>query len=89
RTVQEGSFMRQGGTAASFTQQVDAASGRIDITSTRTAGLPGAAGSGVLAAIVFDAIAPGTATLGSSGVATDSAGTPVPLQFSAVAVTVK
>ncbi|MBI3263210.1 MAG: hypothetical protein HYZ58_08660 [Acidobacteria bacterium] len=89
RTVQEGSFMRQGGTAASFTQQVDAASGRIDITSTRTAGLPGAAGSGVLAAIVFDAIAPGTATLASSGVATDSAGAPVPLQFSAVAVTVK
>jgi type II secretory pathway component GspD/PulD (secretin) len=89
RTVQEGSFMRQGGTAASFNQQVDPASGRIDLTSTRTAGLPGAVGGGVLAAIVFDPIAPGHVTLGSSGVATDSAGAPVPLQFSGVTVTVK
>ncbi|MBI4476873.1 MAG: hypothetical protein HY654_06840 [Acidobacteria bacterium] len=89
RAVQEGSFMRQGGTAASFTQQVDPATGRVDITSTRTAGLPGAAGSGVLAAIVFDVVAPGNVTLGASGVATDTSGAPLLLQFSGAAITVK
>ena len=38
RSVQEGSFMRQGGATATFTQQVDAASGRIDIDDHARAG---------------------------------------------------
>ena len=43
--------MRQGGLAATFTQQVDAATGRIDITITRNQDVTGASGSGLLAAI--------------------------------------
>ena len=38
RSVQEGSFMRQGGTNASFSHQVDAAAGRIDLTLTPWSG---------------------------------------------------
>jgi general secretion pathway protein D len=89
RMVQEGSFMRQGGTAAPFTQQVDAATGRIDITVTRTNDTVGASGTGLLASVLFDAIAPGTSTFTLSGVARGPGGTPVPLQFTPVTVTVR
>jgi type II secretory pathway component GspD/PulD (secretin) len=89
RTVQEGSFMRQGGIAVAFTQQVDAASGRIDITLTRTGDQTGASGSGLLAAVLFEPIGAGTSTFSLSGLATTPQGTPVPLSFSPVTVTVR
>jgi general secretion pathway protein D len=81
RNVQEGSFMRTGGVAATFTQQVDAAAGRIDIAIVRSGDATGVAGSGLLAAILFDAVGGGAANLTVTGAATATRGTAVPLQF--------
>ena len=89
RTVQEGSFMRQGGAQAIFSQQVDGATGRIDITISRVADQTGASGAGLLAAVLFDAIAPGAATFQVSGVARTPAGLPLSLRFEPVSVTVR
>ena len=90
RAIQEGSFMRTGGAAATFTQQVDAAAGRIDIAIVRTGDQTGVAGTGLLAAVVFDAVGGGTANFAVTGAAASPRGTPVSLQFGAVpAVAVK
>jgi type II secretory pathway component GspD/PulD (secretin) len=89
RSVQEGSFLRQGGAAVAFTQQVDAAQGRLDITMTRTGDQTGASGAGLLAAVLFDAVAPGVAPLAMSGVATTPQGQPIPLSFAPVPVTIR
>lgn len=89
RSVQEGSFMQSGGAKAGFAQQVDATNGRVDITLTRTGDTVGAAGGGPLAALVFDAVAPGSSTLAVSGVATGPGGAAVPLQFASATVIVK
>ena len=87
RSVQEGSFMRTGGVNVSFAQQVNG--GRIDITLARSADATGASGTGLLAAILFDAIAPGTATLTVSGAATGPGATAMGLQFRPVTVSVQ
>jgi general secretion pathway protein D len=89
RTVQEGTFMRQGGVAAAFAPRVDAAAGRVDIAVSRTGDQTGASGGGLIGAIIFDAIAPGTSQISVSGVANTPEGTPVPLNFSPVTVTVR
>jgi general secretion pathway protein D len=89
RSVQEGSFMRQGGADASFSHQVDAASGRIDVTFTRAQDPVGASGSGLLAAVLFDAVAPGAATLSVSGTGAGPAGGIVPVQATPVTITVR
>jgi len=89
RTVQEGSFMRQGGASVTFNQQVDATIGRVDLTIVRTGDAIGASGSGLLAAILFDAVAPGTSTLPVSGVATSPAGAAIPVQFAPASVVVR
>jgi hypothetical protein len=89
RNAQEGSFMRQGGVATSFTPRVDAVSGRVDIVITRLSDATGASGSGLLAAVIFDAIAPGSTTFTVSGLATTPEGGTIPLQFSPVTVTVR
>lgn len=81
--------MRQGGVSASFTQQVDAAGGRIDMTLTRAQDLVGASGSGLLAAIVFEPIAAGTATLAVSGAGTGPAASVVTVQSTPVSITVR
>ena len=88
RSVQEGSFMRQGGSQVAFAQQVDPATGRIDITLSRTGDTVGATGSGVLASLIFDAVAPGAVTFAPSGVASGPGGA-IGLQFSPATVTVK
>jgi general secretion pathway protein D len=85
--VQEGSFMRMGGTSVTFTQAVSG--NRIDITIVRSADATGASGTGLLAAVLFDAIAPGAATLSLSGTATGPGGTPMGLRFTPVTVTVQ
>jgi hypothetical protein len=82
RSVQEGSFMRAGGVAATFTQQVDAASGRVDIAIVRAGDATGVAGTGLLGAVLFDAVGGGPANFSITGAATAPRGTPVPLQFS-------
>jgi type II secretory pathway component GspD/PulD (secretin) len=84
RATTEGSFMRTGGTAATFTQQPDAAGGRIDIAIVRTGDVTGVAGTGLLAALLFDAIGAGPANLAVTATATAPAGAPVPLQFAQV-----
>jgi general secretion pathway protein D len=89
RSVQEGTFMRQGGVNAAFSQQVDAAAGRVDLVIARTGDDTGALGSGLLAAVLFDAVAPGSSPLAVSGAATAPGGAGLPLRFSAVTVTVR
>lgn len=87
RSVQQGSFMRTGGVDVVFTQQVNA--GRIDMTLTRAGDSTGASGTGLLAAVLFDAIAPGTTTLTTSGAATGPGGAAMGLQFQPVTVVVQ
>jgi hypothetical protein len=90
RTVQEGSFLRAGGVAAAFTQQVDATTGRVDIAIVRSNDPTGVAGTGLLAAILFDAVGGGSANLALTGAATGPRGASVPLQMGSVpAVTVR
>jgi len=89
RFVQEGSFLRQGGATVAFAQQVDPAAGRVDVTLTRTGDAAGASGAGLVAAVIFDAVAPGSVTFGVSGAATSVGGTPVTLQFTPAAAIVK
>jgi type II secretory pathway component GspD/PulD (secretin) len=90
RVVQEGTFMRTGGVAAAFTQQVDGAAGRVDIAVVRTGDATGVAGTGLLAAILFDAVGGGPASFTVTGTAAGPRGTPVTLQFSQTpAVTVR
>jgi general secretion pathway protein D len=89
RSVQEGSFMRQGGVNATFAQQVDAAAGRVDITLSRPQDLVGASGSGLLAAVLFDAVAGGSATLSVSGAGSGPAGAAVAVQSMPVTITVR
>jgi general secretion pathway protein D len=89
RLVQEGTFMRQGGATVTFAQQVDGSGGRIDITLVRTGDTTGAAGAGMLAAIVFDAVGAGDSALGLGGIVSLVGGSPAPVQFAPAAVTVK
>lgn len=88
RTVSEGSFMRTGGATASFTQQVSGSGGRIDVTISRGGDGIGASGTGLLAVLLFDAVAPGAATITMSGTATGPGGTAMGLQFRPVTITV-
>jgi general secretion pathway protein D len=89
RNVQEGTFMRQGGVTASFTPRIDAVAGRVDIVITRSGDQAGASGTGLLAALMFDAVGTGNSTITVSGVASSPEGSPVALQFTPVAVTVR
>ena len=89
RNVQEGTFMRQGGVNAAFTQQVDAATGRIDIAITRPADQTGASTSGLLAALLLEPITPGTGALSISGSASMPGGASAALQFLPAAITVR
>lgn len=87
RAVNEGSFMRAGGANATFTQET--APGRVDITIVRSPDATGAAGAGLLGAVLFDALAPGGATISVSGTATGAGGTPMGLQFRPATVAIQ
>jgi hypothetical protein len=87
QSVQEGSFLRAGGVPVVFTQAVNG--NRIDISLSRSADATGATGTGVLAAILFNAIAPGPVTMTVSGTATGPGGVAMGLRFSPVTVTVQ
>jgi general secretion pathway protein D len=89
RTVQEGSFMRQGGVTAQFTQQVDAVNGRVDVTVVRGGDVVGATGSGLVAAVLFDPVAAGSTPIRASGAATGPGGAPVAVRAAPASVTVK
>ena len=77
RNVQEGTFMRQGGVTATFTPRIDAVAGRVDIAITRSGDQAGASGTGLLAALLFDAVGTGNAMIQVSGVANTPEGSPV------------
>jgi hypothetical protein len=89
RNVQEGSFMRQGGINAAFSQQVDPAAGRVDIVITRPGDQVGAAGTGLLAAVLFEPVAAGSVTFMTSGVGAMAGGGTPPLTFAPATVIVK
>jgi general secretion pathway protein D len=89
RTVNEGQFLSQGGSKAGFTPRIDAAAGRVDIAINRIGDQTGVSGTGLLASLVFDAVGPGGTLVQVSGVASAPDGSPIPLQFSPVAVTVR
>ena len=88
RSLQEGSFMRAGVPGTAFAHQEDQAAGRIDLSITRTGDVVGATGSGTLAAVIFETVAPGAVNFRIGGVASGPGGS-VPLQFTPSAVTVK
>ena len=77
RTVQDGTFMRQGGITTSFTPRIDAPAGRVDIAITRAGDQTGASGAGLLAALLFDAVGPGGSVIQVSGVANAPDGAPI------------
>jgi general secretion pathway protein D len=87
RTVQEGGFLRSGGGSTSFSNQVNG--NRIDITITRAGDATGATGTGLLAAILFDAVEAGTTTLTLSGTATGPGGVAMGLRFAPVTITLQ
>jgi general secretion pathway protein D len=89
RSVQEGSFMRQGGATAVFTQDIDAGTGRIDIAITRPGDQTGASTGGVLAAVLFEPVAAGSGTISVSGSGAVPGGGAAALQFLPATVTVK
>lgn len=89
RSVSEGTFMRQGNVTPTFTQQVDAGAGRIDIAIVRAGDQVGASTSGLLAAILFEPVSAGTGTLTMSGSATQAGGAAVTLQFAPAGVVVR
>src|SRR5688572_20866041 len=84
RVAQEGPFLRSGGVQASFTQQGDASAGRLDIAIVRPNDMTGVAGTGLLAALLFETVGPGNANLAVSGSASAPGGVPVMLQFATV-----
>jgi hypothetical protein len=87
RSLQEGSFMRSAGANATFTQQVG--TGRVDVTIARGGDATGASGAGLLCALLFDAIGPGSATLTMSGAATGPGGTVMGLQLRPVTISIQ
>ena len=89
RTVQEGSFMRQGGASPAFTPRTDPGAGRVDVVIARTSDATGASGSGLLAAVLFEAVAAGNVTFTLSGTATTPEGNVISLSVSPVTVTVR
>jgi general secretion pathway protein D len=89
RSVQEGTFMRQGGVTAMFTPRIDAATGRVDIAVTRSGDRAGASGAGLIGALLFDAVGPGNSLIQISGVASTPEGAAMSLQFTPASVTVR
>ena len=89
RAVQEGSFMRQGGVSASFTQQVDPVAGRVDITVVRGQDVVGASGTGLVAALVVEPVGAGSTSLSATGTAAAPGGAAIPVTATPAAVTVR
>src|SRR5688572_26413148 len=84
RVAQEGPFLRSGGVQAAFTQQGDPSAGRLDLAIVRPNDMTGVAGTGLLAALLFETVGPGTTSITVNGSASGPGGTPVALQFAAV-----
>jgi type II secretory pathway component GspD/PulD (secretin) len=89
RTVQEGSFLRQGGVNVVFTPNTDSGIGRVDLAFVRTGDNVGASGSGLLAALQFDAVGTGTSQLAVSGALANPTGGAISVQFVPASVVVR
>jgi general secretion pathway protein D len=89
RSVQEGTFMRQGAVTPAFSSQIDEKSGRIDIVVTRPGDTTGASTAGLLAAMLVETLKPGTGSLGMSGSASVPGGAAAALQFLPAGVTIR
>jgi general secretion pathway protein D len=89
RSVQEGTFMRQGGMSPAFNSQIDEKSGRIDLVITRPGDKTGASTAGLLAALLVEPVTAGTGSLGLSGSATIPGGGSAALQFLPAGITVR
>lgn len=79
--VQQGAFMGQGGAQVIFQPSIDEAAGRIDIVVLRTGDATGASGTGLLASVQFEPVAPGAGSIAVAGAATSPEGQTLPLQF--------
>jgi hypothetical protein len=89
RSVQQGGFMGSAGSAVAFTEDHNTP-GRIDMVIMRTGDTTGAAGSGLLASILFDAVGAGPGNVAITGAGTVPGGEPQTLQFAPVpAMTVR
>lgn len=84
RVAQEGPFLRSGGVQAAFTQQGDPSAGRLDIAIVRPNDQTGVAGTGLLAALLFETVGAGNANLTVRGSASGPGGAPIALQFAPV-----
>ena len=89
RSVQEGTFMRQGGVTPAFTSQIDEKSGRVDLVITRPGDQTGASSAGLLAALLIEPVAAGTGSLSVTGSASVPGGASVQLQFLPAGITVR
>ena len=88
-TIEEGSFMQQGSVGVTFAQDVNPETGRIDLALTRTGDQTGAAGSGLVASVVFEPVAQGASILSPSGLGLTPTGTPLALSFEPTTVSVR
>jgi type II secretory pathway component GspD/PulD (secretin) len=89
RSVQPGTFMAQGGVTPTFSQQVDPGVGRVDITALRPGDQVGATGTGLIATVVFEAVAPGQSAITPAGVASNPEQGSIGLQLVPASVTVR
>ncbi|HYN08607.1 MAG TPA: cohesin domain-containing protein [Vicinamibacterales bacterium] len=87
--VVQGTHMQQGGVTTTFAPKIDAATGRVDIAIARPFDRPGVTGPGVLGAVAFEAVRPGTSPISIQGVLTTTSGQPIPVQMVSGTVTVK
>jgi general secretion pathway protein D len=76
-----GPFMQQGGIKPMFVPKIDEATGRIDIAISRGGTAPGAAGTNLLAGVVFQAVGAGTGKISITGTALTPDGKAIPLQL--------
>jgi hypothetical protein len=82
-------FRGLGGGPGGSPRGSDAANGRVDIAIARTGDQTGAAGAGLLGALLFDALSPGSSAISVTGVASAPDGSAIPLTFAPVTVVVR
>lgn len=88
-TIEEGSFMKQGSVDVTFAQDVNPEKGRVDLALTRMGDGTGAAGSGLVARVMFEPVGQGVSILSTSGLGLTSTGIPLMLNFEPTTVSVR
>jgi len=88
-SVREGNFAHQDGDEAAFAKDVDAVAGRIDLALTRSGPSSDGRSSGLIAAVVFEPVAPGVSVVSPSGLGLTSSGTPLTLSFEPTTISVR